>query len=288
VKSRLGELAARNVFIVSCAGLPDRVQAARRVVCNTKFSHKTGPLICAFPEHNSVQNYYDLNRENGNHRGTTVTKLKPTGHLCNDCRQPVPSKAKICPNCNAYQDWRRYVAVGQTNLALLVAAFSVLTTLFTVGLPFYLSRGSDIRLLLEKAADSNVTFLVRNDGRSGGVVTFLTFIAEDKGSGSQDQKYIFQFKHGGTYVEAGKELRVLTDASSLDSGFCTWMAPKYSPPIVSPGIIRLEQKAEEHFQNLQCKFHASQASFYAPAKSNLTLDADCFGIWLSLCVEIVP
>ncbi|MBV7489597.1 hypothetical protein [Pseudomonas sp. PDM30] len=46
--------------------------------------------------------------------------------LCKQCRNPIPSSARICSKCNSYQDWRSFVPFSTTALALLTALISVM------------------------------------------------------------------------------------------------------------------------------------------------------------------
>jgi hypothetical protein len=109
-----------------------------------------------------------------------VSRLNFELRPCPDCRQPVPLDAKICPSCKAYRNWRRYITVGQTNLALLVALFSVITTLATIGVPMLRTKGSDISVLLDSASPDQAVFIARNDGRSGGVLHMGRFAIRSK------------------------------------------------------------------------------------------------------------
>jgi hypothetical protein len=47
---------------------------------------------------------------------------------CTQCRAIIPSDARICNECKSFQDWRGYLSVSSTMLALLVALVSVVTT----------------------------------------------------------------------------------------------------------------------------------------------------------------
>lgn len=47
--------------------------------------------------------------------------------LCVVCQKEIPAGAKICTECDCYQDWRQYFGLSSTVLSLLVALFSVLT-----------------------------------------------------------------------------------------------------------------------------------------------------------------
>jgi hypothetical protein len=45
---------------------------------------------------------------------------------CRQCRKPIPKGARLCSECKSYQDWRGYLNVSSTVLALLVALISVI------------------------------------------------------------------------------------------------------------------------------------------------------------------
>lgn len=52
------------------------------------------------------------------------TVLEPS--LCKQCKQQIPARARICSKCNSYQDWRSFVPLSNTALALITALVSVL------------------------------------------------------------------------------------------------------------------------------------------------------------------
>lgn len=134
---------------------------------------------------------------------------------CSECRQHIPVGARICPTCGSYQDWRRFLSIGQTPLALLVALFSVATTLATIIPPLLTSSGSDLKLLFESNTNaSDVSFVVRNFGRSGGVVrlrelkvSFGPDLDQSNDKGTLEPFYA-KMNHEGTFVEAGREMQI--------------------------------------------------------------------------------
>src|SRR5436853_1393453 len=135
-----------------------------------------------------------------------MSRLKPPGRPCVECRQSVPAGARICPSCKSYQDWRRFVAIGQTNLALVLAILSVLTTLTALGVPLFQARGLDVGIVYESMSDELVTLLARNDGRSSAVITINAFrvvVDNITGQGFGDSVYIVWLSHDGQLVEPG-------------------------------------------------------------------------------------
>jgi hypothetical protein len=135
-------------------------------------------------------------------------KEHPGWKRCSECLEAVPYKVKICPNCKSFQDWRRFVAVGQTNLALMVALTSVLTTLINVGIPVLEPSTSRMNIVydfdtfssLDLEREPKVTFYVRNDGKTGGILRIHTLFF-----GWKD----FGLEHEPLYVGAGKEEKLV-------------------------------------------------------------------------------
>jgi hypothetical protein len=184
----------------------------------------------------------------------------------------VPYKARICPKCRAYQDWRRYLAIGRANLTLLVALISVLTTLISVGLPLLRSRDADVKLLYEHSSGGKDTFLLRNDGRSGALVRIYGFeILKDQSR----RAYISLVQSEARYVGSDKEEQLITDGPSEDTedfvaelfindqeftqrfGPITLeqLGPKFDTGVIPGGF-------EKFYLRFRCYFSGSQKSFY--------------------------
>jgi hypothetical protein len=85
----------------------------------------------------------------------------------------------------------------------------VTTTLLNVGLPLLKPAGSNIQLLFESMTQDDVTFLVRNEGRSGGVVRIddLEIAAQADGDDYPEQVNIL-FSSNSNFIEPGKEERI--------------------------------------------------------------------------------
>jgi hypothetical protein len=96
---------------------------------------------------------------------------------CPDCLEIVPRRVRICPNCKAYQDWRRYVGIGQTNLALLVALISVMTAAIPVFKEYLSPQNSALTFVFQRSAQDRIGFFVSNSGIRPGSVNGATFVA---------------------------------------------------------------------------------------------------------------
>jgi hypothetical protein len=59
---------------------------------------------------------------------TSATPDGPNETLCTQCRLSIPDGARVCTHCSSRQDWRGYLGLSSTIIALLVALVSVATT----------------------------------------------------------------------------------------------------------------------------------------------------------------
>lgn len=66
---------------------------------------------------------------------TNQGELGDAGERCRQCRRPLLSGARLCSHCNSYQDWRGFISVSNSVLALLVALVSVAS----IALPAFLN-----------------------------------------------------------------------------------------------------------------------------------------------------
>lgn len=51
--------------------------------------------------------------------------------LCILCASSIPISARKCVHCSSFQDWRRFIEIGNTSLALLIAFVTVLGALIS-------------------------------------------------------------------------------------------------------------------------------------------------------------
>jgi hypothetical protein len=72
--------------------------------------------------------------------------------------------AKICPSCKTYQDWRRFLVIGQTSLALLVALIAVLTAFIPVLRDALTAKDSNLSFDYQGADEYSFVVLISNTG----------------------------------------------------------------------------------------------------------------------------
>jgi len=89
------------------------------------------------------------------------------------CHNEIPRGAKICTECNSYQDWRRHFGISSTILSLLVALFSVLTVAIPVVRNALTPERSDIHCSLVRWGGAEATLLITNRGSRPAVVRNL-------------------------------------------------------------------------------------------------------------------
>jgi hypothetical protein len=90
--------------------------------------------------------------------------------LCATCGEPIAFSARKCIHCDAYQDWRRYLAFSSTVLALLVALLSVATVAVPVLRDVLIAKDSDLVGSFQGLSDNGAVFVVSNAGNRPGTV----------------------------------------------------------------------------------------------------------------------
>lgn len=97
---------------------------------------------------------------------------EPNRHskLCATCGEPIALSARKCIHCDAYQDWRRYLAFSSTVLALLIALLSVATVAVPVLRDVLIAKDSDLVGSFQGLSDNEAVFVVSNSGNRPGTV----------------------------------------------------------------------------------------------------------------------
>ena len=107
--------------------------------------------------------------------------------LCRACRETIDSHASKCPKCQSYQNWRRYLDVGNSALALLVALASIVT----LGGPPFIKAISSMLPVKEKivvgiisSKPENFKIFAFNDGTAFGVLNAEAKLVVSRRGGS--------------------------------------------------------------------------------------------------------
>jgi RNA polymerase subunit RPABC4/transcription elongation factor Spt4 len=210
--------------------------------------------------------------------------LMPTGRKCPDCQQVVPDGAKVCLSCKAYQDWRRFVPIGQTNLALIVAALSILTTLFSVVLPLTQPSDADLKIMFVSEGGSHASFFVRNNGRSGGsvVVTHFVFIFDTPDGRRHGMQ--LPLRSEPVLIRAGAEDRLSATTSpdlvkTIRDTLNTHGALRQVKTLSEVLSVEVRQQIEDALADIECGFDAYVTTF-SRSYFQIRVDAACNSVSL--------
>lgn len=89
---------------------------------------------------------------------------------CRTCREPIRRGARKCVRCDSFQDWRRFMSVSTSALALLIALISVVSATGPGIKRLMIGDRSDLRFSYLATVDEGMIFLVSNSGTRPGVV----------------------------------------------------------------------------------------------------------------------
>lgn len=98
---------------------------------------------------------------------------------CIACGEPIFRNAMKCKGCGSYQDFRRYLNLSSTLLALLVALASVLTFLIPILAELSTPDDSVIEVQYQGSQQDRAYFIATNSGvRPGSVVSVRMVLSE--------------------------------------------------------------------------------------------------------------
>lgn len=105
---------------------------------------------------------------NNSKNQSNVEPHKSKGNTCRVCNERIEIGAKKCIHCSSFQDWRRYLNLSSTMLALIVALISVLSISIPILKESFESENSYITILFQSASDEYLTFIGSNSGKYPG------------------------------------------------------------------------------------------------------------------------
>jgi hypothetical protein len=83
---------------------------------------------------------------------------------CRRCRRGIPAGAKLCSHCSSYQDWRGYLPISSTVLALLVALISVASATLPAAVAALHHPNSVVKIASPVINGEEVYLVVSNTG----------------------------------------------------------------------------------------------------------------------------
>lgn len=87
-----------------------------------------------------------------------------TNLTCRQCRRGMPAGAKLCSHCSSYQDWRGYLPISSTVLALLVALISVVSATLPAAIAALHHPNSAVKIASPVINGEEVYLVVSNTG----------------------------------------------------------------------------------------------------------------------------
>ena len=91
---------------------------------------------------------------------------------CRYCKEDIKLGARKCIHCDSYLDWRRYLGMSSSVLALLIALVSVLTTALPAFHKYIVGNRSNLDLEFQASSGGDIYIVASNDGYRSGRVNF--------------------------------------------------------------------------------------------------------------------
>lgn len=89
---------------------------------------------------------------------------------CSTCREPIRTGARKCTHCDSFQDWRRFISLSASTLALLVALISVTSSLGPGIIRMINGQRSALVVSYIAPSDDGIMLLASNEGTRPAVI----------------------------------------------------------------------------------------------------------------------
>jgi hypothetical protein len=99
---------------------------------------------------------------------------------CPVCREPIRKGARKCIHCTSMLDWRGWLGISETALALLVALVSVLGASAPRVAELFTRDYSDVRLNYRQVNSQYLELTAWNQGNKNGLLSSAKMIARSK------------------------------------------------------------------------------------------------------------
>jgi hypothetical protein len=100
-----------------------------------------------------------------------TNEAEPEGPRCRVCAEVIRREARVCKVCGNYQDWRRFLGLSTSVLALLVALVTVVASSLPVITATLAGDFSNLRLTFQRVADDSAFFSTSNSGTKPASIT---------------------------------------------------------------------------------------------------------------------
>lgn len=123
-----------------------------------------------------------------------VSVAHPTTKTCKHCAAHIPLGARLCKECKSYQDWRGWLPISQTTLALVVALVSVLTAAAPTVQELITEKNSRLSMNYIGTSNGEVLMATTNAGNRPGTVLEGKIYVGITGNDSGKMTYPLQVK----------------------------------------------------------------------------------------------
>jgi hypothetical protein len=93
-----------------------------------------------------------------------VEPINGTMVPCKVCREPIIRGARKCTHCDSLLDWRGWLGISETTLALLVALVTVVAATAPRIVELFTPRYSDLRVSMRQISYQNIEVVASNQG----------------------------------------------------------------------------------------------------------------------------
>lgn len=143
---------------------------------------------------------------------------------CSVCREPIKVGARKCVRCDSMLDWRRWLGISETTLALLVALVSVIGGTAPRIMELFTPKASALHLSIRQVYGQNLEVIAWNQGHMSSQFQSARISAKTL-DGTQLGPVPLQILGGPTVLAEQQSLFGLQIAPALIPTFLGWAHP---------------------------------------------------------------
>ncbi len=140
---------------------------------------------------------------------------------CPVCRNTIPQGARKCTKCNSYLNWRRYLNVSETSLALVVALISVISVAAPNLNDWLTEDFSELHAETRQVYRESLELFISNRGNKTGRIISVSLGATTR-SGSNPNPLTLEIAHDGLVPPAESTVVHLTVHPEQVLQFLSW------------------------------------------------------------------
>jgi hypothetical protein len=150
---------------------------------------------------------------------------------CSVCREPIKHGARKCIHCSSMLDWRGWLGISETALALLVALVSVVGASAPRLVELLTPKSSELRLSIRQVFAQNLELAAWNQGHKSSQLVSAKISAKTQ-EGSELEPVPLQITGYPTVAGEQQTLFGLSIHPSLVPTFLNWPHPRIQSAIL--------------------------------------------------------